>query len=150
MRGGMHIAQALGVHACIDLRGGKRCVAQQGLDRTEVCASCQKVRRKGVAKCMWRRSIRQAEHRAELLNQPLNQAWIERPALRPPEQSIVATQIVGTKTGIGVNGRPYYRNQGHDPHLAALSGNSQSLRRRNISAGQAEGFRNPQARTIEQ
>ena len=78
MGGGMHIAQALGIDVCIDLSGGKRCVAQQSLDRTEVCASRQKVRREGVTQRVWRRRIRQAEHRAELLHQPLNQARIAR------------------------------------------------------------------------
>src|SRR6516165_147886 len=66
--------QALGIDFGIDLRRRQRSVAEQLLDRAHVAAAGEQVRGEGVAQCVRRRRLWQAERAAQPRHGELNEA----------------------------------------------------------------------------
>ena len=92
MRLGVHLHQARRIHAGIDLGRRQAGVAQQRLDRAQVAAIRQQMRREGVAQCVGRRCFRQAELVAQPFHQPLHQPRIERSALCAAKDRLVGAE----------------------------------------------------------
>jgi hypothetical protein len=84
----MHLAQAAGINTGVDLCGRERSVAEQGLDRAEICPGSEEMRGKGMAQGMRGRRVRQAEQATQTLDQALDQARVECAAFRAPEQGL--------------------------------------------------------------
>ena len=137
----MDLAQAARIDAGIDLRGRQRGMAKQCLDRAEIRPRREKMRRKSVAQSVRRCRIRQAQQAAQPLDEPLDQARVQRAALRPPEQRLCTRQRVRALFRIEIDRVAYRWYQRHDPYLTALAGDPQAFRRWHIRASEAEAPR---------
>ena len=81
----------------------------------------QKVRRKSVAQGMRCRCIGETEHTAHLLDSPLYEPWIERPASGASEQGSTLGQTIRAGGGIGLNRFAYSWDQRYEPDFAAFA-----------------------------
>src|SRR4051812_44238238 len=68
------VEQTLGIDRRIDLRGRQRGVAEKFLNRAQVAAARQKMRREGMPQCMRCRGVGEAEHAAQALHGELDDA----------------------------------------------------------------------------
>src|SRR3981189_216127 len=77
--------QPLAVDTGINLRGRKRRVAEQFLDRAQIAAAAQQMSGKRMPQRMWRRTVGQAERAAQSLHGQLNDPRAERATARADE-----------------------------------------------------------------
>ena len=64
MGGRMNLSEMTGINTCIDLRGCEAGMAEQGLDRSQICPIGEEMGCKTMAQGMWSRSFRQTERTA--------------------------------------------------------------------------------------
>src|SRR4051812_41942546 len=77
----------------VALRGRGAGVAEQLLDRAEIAAAGEEVRRETVAERVRRRGLREAKGDAEFLHLPLYEARVERPATCADEERSVGREV---------------------------------------------------------
>src|SRR3954452_1839407 len=80
MGAAIDLQQPLGIDARINLRRRKRSMAEQFLNRAQVAAAAQQVRRERMPKRVRGRGVGQAERAAQAFHGELNDARAERPA----------------------------------------------------------------------
>src|SRR6516225_8124489 len=103
MRRAIGIEQPRAIDRGIDLRRRERGMAQKLLDRAQIAAPPEKMRREGMAQRMRRRGFGQAERPAQALDRELNDARRQRTALGADEQGLFGAERIGAKFEIGFN-----------------------------------------------
>ena len=142
--------QTLGLDRGVALGRRQAGMAEQFLDRAQVAAGAEQVRRKAVAQRMRRRGRRQAEITAQCLHLPLHQARMQRPAARADKQRLVRGEPIRTHGEI-VGDRLAHRRQHRQlAGLAALAGDRQRLAGRRLGAAEPQRLRQAQTAAIDQ
>jgi hypothetical protein len=127
-------------------------MAEQFLDRAQIAAAGEEVRREGMAQRVRRRGFGQVERGAHLLHLALDDGRRERPALGAPEKRFGWVEVKGAEAAIVCDGGEGRGQDRDEPRLAALAGDAQDGvgRGREVVAGEAERFGNAQAAGVEQ
>ena len=150
MGGGVNADERGGVDVCVDLGGGERGVAEQFLDRTQIPAMGEQMRRKGVPQGVRSRSRWQSEPRTQELHRRLDLARRERPAADGAKQRGVPVERVRAERGVTGDRLRDGGQYGHHAGLAAFSRNAQGRRQRMVAAFQRQRFGDSQTAAIEQ
>ena len=143
--------QALGVDRGVALRRRQAGVAQQFLDRPQIAAAAQKMRREAVAQRVRGGGLRQAERAAQHRHLALHQARRERPAAGADKERAVGRQRIGAG-GEVIGDRLPHRRQvpARSRCLLPLPVIVDLLALRRLGARQAERLGNAQAAAVEQ
>ena len=126
-------------------------MAEQFLDRAEIAAACQQVRREGMAQRMRRRRFRQAERGAHLHHLALDDSLLQRAALGPAKDRLIGLQMIGAELAVEIDGLHGGGQQRHHARLAALAGDAQCFGpRQKVVRRQRQAFRDAETRTVKQ
>jgi membrane protein DedA with SNARE-associated domain len=86
----VHVEQMRGIHRRVDLRRRQACMAEQLLQRSQVRAPPEQVRREAVAKRVRRGPLRQPEPRPRPPHHPPHQLAVQGPAPSAAKQRLIA------------------------------------------------------------
>ena len=127
----------------VALRRRQAGVAEQFLDRAQIAAAAEQMRRETVAQRVRRRGVRQAQHAAQSLHLALHQARVERPTARPDKERAGLFEWIRAGGEIVVDRVAHRRQHRHMSLFLSLAGDDQGFAVRRLGQGQAERLGNP-------
>ncbi len=150
MRVAIDVEQPRSVDRGVNLGRGQARVAEQLLERPQIDAPRQQMRREAVPERVGSQAVGEAKAPPRRRDRAPHEVRVERPAARADEQGRIAGQRPGTLTDIFVDRFADRGDDRHDPGLGALSGDSQRGSDRKRPGGQRQRLRNAQPSSVEQ
>ena len=146
----VYLQQVLGLDLGVALGGRQAGVAEQFLDRAQIAAAAQEMRRETVPQRVRGRGLGEAEHAAQGLHLALHEARAKGAAARADKERPVLGQRIGAGGEI-VGDRLVDRRQHRDVALlAALAGDHERFAARRFAARQAQRLGDAQPAAVEQ
>jgi hypothetical protein len=136
------------VHRRVNLRRRQTGVAKQFLQRPEIGAASQQMRREAVPQRMRRQRIRQAQAPPGGGDGATDQVRVERAAARTDEQRTIALQRIRTLLNIFPDGIADRRDDRDNPGFRPLSGDSQRCADGQYVRAQRQRLRDAQSSAI--
>ncbi|PAV69546.1 hypothetical protein WR25_06092 [Diploscapter pachys] len=134
----------------VDLRRTEARMPQQLLQRAQVGAAAQQMRREAVAQRMRRRPLAKPQPGPRRAHRSPDHPRRQRPALHAAEQRLVRRGRPGHLRRIGLHRGAHLRQQWHDPRLVALARHRQRLPQRQHARRQRDRLADAQPCAIQQ
>jgi len=115
-------------------------VTQQFLDRAEIAAAAEQMRREAVAQRVRGCCFGEAEGVAQCLHLALHDPRVERPAPRADKKRAIGRERVRAGGELIGDGVAHRRQDRDEPLLSSLAGDRDQIAARRFGAMEAEGF----------